>query len=87
MRESNKTFYDIGMITNKFLFILENQNPEFGCTYLECPSCGQILGDKFGDQPETGIMSYKVIPKGLPGFEVKGGGRIRPPFYLKAISL
>ena len=25
---------------------------------------------QFGDQPETGIMSYKVIPKGLPGFEV-----------------
>jgi len=49
--------------------LTENQNPEFGCTYIQCPTCGQILGDKFGDQPETGIMSYKVIPKGLPGFE------------------
>jgi len=47
----------------------ENQSPESGCTYIQCPTCGQILGDKFGDQPETGIMSYKVIPKGLPGFE------------------
>jgi len=49
--------------------LTENQNPEFGCTYLQCPTCGQVLGDKFGDQPETGIMSYKVIPKGLPGFQ------------------
>jgi len=47
----------------------ENQNPESGCTYIECPCCGQVLGDKFGDQPETGIMSYKVVPKGLPGFQ------------------
>merc|ERR1719354_1325839 len=43
--------------------LTENQNPEYGCTYLECPSCGQILGDKFGDQPETGIMSYKSYLK------------------------
>ncbi|XP_023343675.1 uncharacterized protein LOC111713112 [Eurytemora carolleeae] len=52
------------------VILTDNQNPDSGCTYIQCPTCGQILGDKFGDQPETGIMSYKVIPKGLPGFQV-----------------
>lgn len=49
--------------------VAENQNPAGSCTYIQCSLCGQILGDKFGDMPETGVMSYKVIPKGLPGFE------------------
>jgi len=37
---------------------------------LKCPTCGTISGLLNGDMPTLGAsMSYKVIPKGLPGYE------------------
>ena len=29
----------------------------------------QVSGSKWGDMPSTGTMAYRVVPKGLPGFE------------------
>ena len=36
---------------------------------LNCPDCGRLQRDVLGAMPENGTMSYKVVPKGLPGFE------------------
>jgi len=47
--------------------LLENQGPRN--QNILCPDCGQLQKDNLGTMPENGTMSYKVIPKGLPGFE------------------
>jgi len=47
--------------------LLENQGPRN--QNILCPDCGQIQKDNLGTMPENGTMSYKVIPKGLPGYE------------------
>jgi len=47
--------------------LLENQGPRNQT--LLCPDCGQVQKDNLGTMPENGTMSFKVIPKGLPGFE------------------
>ena len=41
-----------------------NQTPT-----INCPECGRLQSDNLGTMPENGTMSYKVVPKGLPGFE------------------
>lgn len=39
-------------------------------SYLRCPTCGALGGRLSGDMPVTGAsMTYKVVPKGLPGYE------------------
>eukprot|EP00092_Neocalanus_flemingeri_P017841 GFUD01019305.1.p1 GENE.GFUD01019305.1~~GFUD01019305.1.p1 ORF type:complete len:875 (-),score=189.45 GFUD01019305.1:87-2711(-) len=47
--------------------LLENQGPRNQT--IMCPDCGLIQKDNLGTMPENGTMSFKVIPKGLPGFE------------------
>jgi len=47
--------------------LLENQGPKN--QNLLCPDCGELQKDNLGTMPENGTMAYKVIPKGLPGFE------------------
>ena len=50
--------------------MVENQGPRIRVpTYIQCPTCDTISGEKLGTQPDNGTMSYRVIPKGLPGFE------------------
>ena len=41
-----------------------NQTPN-----INCPECGRLQTDNLGTMPENGTMAYKVVPKGLPGFE------------------
>lgn len=36
--------------------------------YIECPVCGIVYGEKYGNQP-PGTMSYSIIPKSLAGHE------------------
>lgn len=36
--------------------------------YIECPVCGIIYGEKFGNQP-PGTMTWSIIPKQVPGHE------------------
>ena len=36
---------------------------------INCPECGRLQTDNLGTMPENGTMSYKVVAKGLPGFE------------------
>ena len=38
-------------------------NSDHSCLLL------QVSGSKWGDMPSTGTMAYRVVPKGLPGFE------------------
>jgi len=52
---------------NCIKILLENQGPRV--ENLLCPDCGEIQKDNLGTMPENGTMSFKVIPKGLPGFE------------------
>ena len=47
--------------------LVENQSG--GPNYIECPECKTVSGSKWGDMPSTGTMAYRVVPKGLPGFE------------------
>jgi len=50
--------------------MLDNQEPRsVSSTYFPCPTCGAISGERIGTQPVGGTMSYRVIPKGLPGFQ------------------
>ncbi len=45
------------------------ENQPGGPMYLQCPKCDALMGERWGDQPRTGDMSYRVLPKGLPGHE------------------
>lgn len=36
--------------------------------YIECPVCGIIYGEKYGNQP-PGTMTWSIIPKHVPGHE------------------
>ncbi len=45
------------------------ENQPGGPMYLRCPKCDALMGERWGDQPPTGDMSYRVLPKGLPGHE------------------
>lgn len=36
--------------------------------YIECPVCGIVYGEKYGNQP-TGKISWSIIPQSLPGHE------------------
>lgn len=37
---------------------------------LKCPTCASVSGCLYGDMPTTGAsMTYKVIPKGISGYE------------------
>lgn len=47
--------------------MLENQDNRN--QNLFCPDCGLMQKDNLGTMPDNGTMSYKVIPKGLPGYE------------------
>eukprot|EP00094_Tigriopus_californicus_P012643 TCALIF_12221-PB protein Name:"Similar to dx Protein deltex (Drosophila melanogaster)" AED:0.20 eAED:0.41 QI:0/0/0/1/0/0/2/0/785 len=47
--------------------LIENQVG--GTTYIECPSCHNVAGERWGSMPVNGTMTYKIVPKGLPGFE------------------
>ncbi|XP_040575016.1 protein deltex [Lepeophtheirus salmonis] len=38
-------------------------------SFIRCPVCYSISGEFLGTMPESGTMNYKVIPKGLPGYE------------------
>jgi len=51
------------------LACLKRCTPELS-SCLKCPTCAAISGLLNGDMPTTGAsMTYKVIPKGLPGYE------------------
>ena len=45
------------------------ENQPGGPNYIQCPSCHTVSGEKWGDMPNNGSMTYKIVPKGLPGFE------------------
>ena len=45
------------------------ENQPGGPNYIQCPGCHTVSGEKWGDMPNTGSMTYKIVPKGLPGFE------------------
>jgi hypothetical protein len=47
--------------------LVENQSG--GPNFIECPKCNTVSGAKWGDMPASGTMAYRVVPKGLPGFE------------------
>lgn len=47
--------------------LIENQPG--GPNYIECRQCQTVSGEKCGEMPSTGTMSYKILPKGLPGYE------------------
>ena len=48
---------------------VDNNPSSISSQSLNCPQCGRLQRDVLGTMPENGTMSYKVIPKGLPGFE------------------
>lgn len=47
--------------------LIENQSG--GTTYIECPNCHNVAGERWGSMPGNGTMTYKIVPKGLPGYE------------------
>jgi len=47
--------------------LLENQHG--GPNYVKCPPCGAFFGQRTGDAPPGGTMRYRIVPKGLPGYE------------------
>eukprot|EP00096_Caligus_rogercresseyi_P010633 TRINITY_DN3955_c0_g1_i1.p1 TRINITY_DN3955_c0_g1~~TRINITY_DN3955_c0_g1_i1.p1 ORF type:complete len:727 (+),score=152.15 TRINITY_DN3955_c0_g1_i1:345-2525(+) len=38
-------------------------------SFIRCPVCHSISGEFRGNMPENGSMEFRVIPKGLPGYE------------------
>lgn len=46
----------------------KTQNGKLCSLYIECPVCGIIYGEKYGNQP-SGTMSWSIIPKQLAGHE------------------
>jgi len=51
------------------LRVMVENNPPVNNQSLNCPECGRLQKDVLGNMPDNGTMSYKVIPKGLPGFD------------------
>ena len=49
--------------------VVDNNPAAVTSQSLRCPECGRLQRDVLGTMPENGTMSYKVIPKGLPGFD------------------
>lgn len=49
--------------------LIENQVG--GASYIECPKCKVVSGEKWGDMPSDGgaAMTFKIVAKGLPGYE------------------
>ena len=45
------------------------ENQPGGPNYIQCPRCNNISGEKWGEMPTSGNMNYKIVPKGLPGYE------------------
>lgn len=46
----------------------KSQNGKSVSLYIECPVCGIIYGEKYGNQP-PGTMTWSIIPKQLAGHE------------------
>ena len=49
--------------------LIDNNPTSIKNQSIHCPDCGRLQRDVLGSMPENGTMSFKVIPKGLPGFE------------------
>ena len=47
--------------------LMENQVGGGG--YIQCPKCQRVYGEKSGSMPECGNMTFKILPKSLPGFD------------------
>jgi deltex-like protein len=69
---SDRAVVCLSMCQDKFhLLCLKSLivNQTGGPNYIECLRCGVVVGEKWGTQPPTGAMTYKIVPKGLPGYE------------------